>query len=59
MPLASPIFIKKKERNLCLVQDYQKLNLMTVKNDYPIPLIPDILNKVSKAKSKYFTKLNI
>src|SRR5882724_7354718 len=26
---------------------------------YPLPLIPEILNKVSKAKSKYFTKLDI
>src|SRR5882724_9996650 len=32
---------------------------MTVKNAYPLPLIPDILNKVSKAKAKYFTKLDI
>ena len=32
---------------------------MTVKNTYPLPLIPDILNKVSEAKAKYFTKLDI
>jgi len=25
----------------------------------PLPLIPDILNKVSKAKAKYFTKLDV
>jgi len=31
---------------------------MTVKNAYPLPLIPDILNKVSKAKAKYFMKLD-
>ena len=32
---------------------------MTVKNAYPLPLIPDILNKVSEAKAKYFMKLDI
>ena len=58
--MASPIFfIKKKDGSLCLVQDYQKLNVMTVKNAYPLPLIPDILNKVFKAKAQYFTKLDV
>jgi len=32
---------------------------MTVKNAYPLPLIPDILNKVSEAKVRYFTKLEV
>ena len=32
---------------------------MTIKNAYPLPLIPDILNMVSKAKAKYFTKLDV
>src|SRR5882724_8178246 len=58
--MASPIFfIKNKDRSLHLVQDYQKLNMMTVKNAYPLPLIPNILNKVSKAKAQYFTKLDV
>ena len=59
-PMASPVFfINKKDRSLCLVQDYWKLNMVTVKNAYPLPLIPDILNIVSEAKAKYFTKLDI
>jgi len=59
-PMASPVFfIKKKDGSLCLVQDYRKLNAVTMKNAYPLPLIPDILNKVSEAKAKYFTKLDI
>ena len=58
--MASPVFfIKKKDGSLCLVQDYQKLNAMTVKNAYPLPLIPDIFNKVSEAKARYFTKLDV
>jgi len=47
--MASPVlFIKKRDGSLHLVQDYRKLNAMTVKNSYP--LIPDILNNISKAK---------
>ena len=58
--MASPVFfIKKKDRSLHLFQDYWKLNAMTVKNAYPLPLVPNILNMVSKAKVKYFTKLDI
>ena len=58
--MASPIFfIKKKNGSLCLVEGYQKLNALTVKNTHPLPLIPDILNMVSRAKVKYFTKLDV
>src|SRR5882724_2554675 len=32
---------------------------MTMKNAYPLPLIPEILNKVSEAKAQYFTILDI
>ena len=57
-PMASPVFfIKKKDGSLRLVQDYRKLNSMTVKNSYPLPLIHDIVNKLKKAK--YFTKLDV
>jgi len=59
-PMASPIFlIKKKDRSLHLVQDYQKLNTLTIKNAYPLPLIPDLFNAVSGAQAKYFTKLDV
>ena len=52
--MASPVlFIKKKDGSLCLVQDSRKLNTMTVKIVYPLPLIMDILNTVSEAKEKY------
>ena len=57
-PMASPVFfVKKKDGSLRLVQDYRKLNDMTIKNSYPLPLISDIINKLRKAK--YFTKLDI
>ena len=58
--MASPVFfIKKKDGSLCLVQDYCKLNVLTIKNAYPLPLIPNILNTVSRAKVKYLTKLDV
>ena len=56
-PMASLVFIKKKDGSLHLVQDYQNLNAMNIKNTYPLPLIPNNLKLVSKAKEKYFTKL--
>jgi len=59
-PMASLVFlIKKKDGSLCLVQYYQKLNAIMVKNTHPLSLIPNILNMVSKAKAKYFTKLDV
>jgi len=50
-PLKSPMaslvfFIKKKDESLCLVQDYQNLNVIAVKNTYPLPLSPDILKNL-------------
>ena len=57
-PMAYPVFfIKKKDGTLRLVQDYQALNAMTVKNKYPLPLISKLINKLRGAN--YFTKLDI
>ena len=55
----SSLFIKKKDGSLIFVQDYHKLNDITIKNAYPLPLVPDIMNNVSHAKAKYLTKLNV
>ena len=57
-PIASPVFfIKKKDRSLHLVQDYCVLNAMTVKNHYPLPIIPDLI--VQLCRARYFTKLDV
>ena len=57
-PFASAFFfMKKKDRQLHPIQDYQKLNNITVKNWYPLPLISELIDKLKTAK--YFTKLNI
>ena len=49
-PMASPVFfIKKKDGTLGLVQDYQQLNEMTIKNRYPLPLISELINQLRGA----------
>src|SRR6266436_2067237 len=43
-PMGAPVFfVKKKDGSLHLVQDYQKLNEIMVKNSYPLPLVSDVL----------------
>ena len=43
-PYASPFFfIKKKDGKLWSVQDYRKINEWTIKNRYPLPLIPKLI----------------
>ena len=57
-PFASAFFfIKKKDGRLRPIQDYQKLNNITVKNQYPLPLISELIDKLKTVK--YFTKLDI
>ena len=57
-PMASPVFfIKKKDGKLRLIQDYRKLNDITIKNRYPLPLASDIINKLKDAK--IFTKFDV
>jgi hypothetical protein len=56
--MAAPVFfVKKKDGKLRLVQDYRALNAMTVKNKYPLPLIPELISKLRGAK--HFTKLDV
>ena len=50
-------FVKKKDRSLRLVQDYRKLNKVTVNNSYPLPLISDVLTRLRGAK--WFSTLDL
>ena len=46
-PYASAFFfIKKKDGKLRPIQDYRKLNQYTIRNKYPLPLIPDLISQV-------------
>ena len=57
-PYAAPFFfIKKKDRKLRPVQDYQKLNEQTIRDNYPLPLIKTILKQLQG--QSLFTKFDI
>jgi len=53
-------FIKQKDGSLCLVKGLLKAQCDDSEECLPPPLIPDILNKISKAeKPSIFTKLDV
>jgi hypothetical protein len=54
---SSVFFVKKKNGELRLIQDYRKLNDITIKNRYPLPLAADIINQLQNAK--IFTKFDV
>ena len=57
-PFAAPIlFVKKPNGSLRFCIDYRKLNSLTRKDRYPLPLIEETLARLAKAK--IFTKLDI
>ncbi|KAF8672003.1 hypothetical protein AX14_005627 [Amanita brunnescens Koide BX004] len=56
-PMASPFFVKKKDGKLRPVQDYRKLNKMTIKNRYLLPLISELIDQLTGAK--YFSKMDV
>ena len=61
-PLKSPqmvlvFFIKKKDGRKYIVQDYKYLNEWTIKNNYLLPLISDIVENIGTKKP--FTKIDL
>ena len=55
---AAPCFyIPKKDGSLRLVQDYRKLNQITIKDKTPLPLIGEVIDKLKKVR--YFNKLDL
>ena len=58
LPQTTPVFfIGKKDGKKRMVQDYQYLNEWTVKNNYQLPLILDILKNIDM--KKVFTKIDL
>ena len=55
--VAPCFYISKKDGSLRLVQDYRKLNQVTIKNKMPLPLIGEVINKLKGAK--FFNKLDL
>jgi len=57
-PQTSPVFfVGKKDKGKCMVINYCRLNKQTVKNNYPLPLITDLID--SMGNKKVFTKINL
>ena len=50
-------YIPKKDGSLQLVQDYWKLNQVTIKDRTPLPLIGEVIDKLKEAR--YFNKLDL
>ena len=50
-------FVEKKDRKKQMAQDYWYLNELIVKNNYPLPLILDIIKNIGT--KKMFTKMDL
>ena len=54
----SPVFfVSKKDGSKRIVIDYQSLNNQTVKNNYPLPLITDLIDNMES--KRIFTKMDL
>jgi len=49
--------VLKKDKKKRIVQDYQYLNGWAIKNNYPLPLILDLIYNIGK--KKVFTKIGL
>lgn len=57
-PAAAPIlFVKKKDGTLRLCVDYRGLNRVTVRDRYPLPLVGELLDRLSTAR--FFSKIDL
>ena len=50
-------FVGKKDRGKRMVIDYQKLNKQMVKNNYPLPLITELVDNMGS--KRVFTKMDL
>ena len=58
LPQMAPVFfVKKKDGKKRMVQDYRYLNEWIIKNNYPLPLISDIVENIGM--KKIFTKMDL
>jgi hypothetical protein len=53
----SILFVFKKNNSLQLYIDYRDLNVITIKNQYLLFLIIEIINQVTR--TEYFSKVNL
>ena len=57
LQMALVFFVEKKNGKKRMVQDYQYLNEWVVKNNYPLPLISDVIENIGT--KKVFMKMNL
>ena len=58
LPTGAPIlFDQKSDKSLQLYIDYGELNNLMIKNQYPLPLVRELLKKLEKTRR--FTQLNL
>jgi len=54
----SPVFfVGKKDGGKRIVMDYRKLNRQTVKNNYPLPLIMELVNNMGSKRVTNFIQM--
>jgi len=57
-PIAASFFHgDKKDGGLCPIQDYRRINSMTIKGSWPLPVIHNVINKIQGAK--FFSKFDV
>ena len=49
--------MSKKDRSKRIVIDYCSLNKQTIKNNYPLPLITDLIDNIGS--KRIFTKMDL